>query len=93
MNGPSAVNSAHRNPAVRRAVVVAQVAAVGKVEAVPVVSEVAQAAKVVDARAAKAEADVRVASAVWHRAQGRGHKLRPHNKTPRLLAHGGCGSG
>ena len=92
MNGRSAVSSAHRNRAARRVVVVAQVAAVvDKAEAVLVVMAVkvvvAQAAKV-----AKAEADVQVASVVRHREQGHGHKPRHRSKTPRLLAHGVCGS-
>ena len=75
---------------------VARVAAVGKVEAVPVVSEVAQAVKAVDVqvvREAKAEAGVRVASAVRHREQGHGHRPKHRNKTLRQLAHGVCGSG
>ena len=91
MNGRSAVSSAHRNPAVRRVVVVALVVAVGKAEAGPVVMAVkvvvAQAAKV-----AKAEADVQVASVVRHRAPLLARKHRHRSKTPRLLAHGVCGS-
>ena len=81
-------------------VVVARVAAVGKVEAVPVVlavkEAVAQPAKeavVQVVREAKAEADVRVASAVRHRVRHLVSKSRHRNKTPRLLAHGVCGSG
>ena len=92
MNGLSAGNSVHRNPAVRRVVVVARVAAVGKVEAVLVVMA-AKVAVVLVVREAKAEADVQVASAVRHRVQLPARKPKRRNKTPRQPAHGVCGSG
>lgn len=92
MNGLSAGSSVHRNPAVRRVVVVARVAAVGKVEAVlvVVVGKVADAQVV---RVVKAEAAVRVASVARRRVQLPDPQLNCHNKTPRLTARGVCGSG
>ena len=96
MNGLSVGSNDHRNHAARRVVVVAQVAAVvGRVEVVPV----AMVARVADAQAAQVVVDqvVRearvVVNAVRHRAQRPGSQPRCPNKTPRLMAHGDCGSG
>lgn len=95
MNGRSAGNnSAHRNHAARRVVVVAQVAAVGKAEAVPVgmaavvKAEVAQVVK-----EARVVVDVRGASVALRRAQRLGSQPRCPNKTRLLTAHGVCGRG
>ena len=93
MNGRSAGNNDHRNHAARRVVVVAQVAAVvGRAEAVLVdMVAVAQAAQVVVVQVVR-EARV-VVNAVRHQAQRPGSQPRCPNKTPRLMAHGVCGSG
>lgn len=93
MNGRSAGNSAHRNPAARKGRVVdAQVVAVDKAEAVPVVM-VAKVVVVLVGKVVRAEADVRVASAALRRAQRQGSQPRCPNKTRPLTAHGVCGSG
>jgi translation initiation factor 2 gamma subunit (eIF-2gamma) len=93
MNDRSAGTSAHRNRAVRRVVVVAQVVAVDKAEAVLVVLVVKVVVVQVVREAKEEAADVQVANAVRHRAKHRVSKSRHRNKTPRLLVHGVCGSG
>lgn len=98
MNGRSAGNSAHRNNAARRVVVVAQVAAVvGKAEAVLVdlaaVAQAAQVAVVPVVREARVVVDVRGASVALRRVQRLGSQPRCRNKTRLLMAQGVCGSG
>ena len=93
MTGLSAGNSAPRNPAARKGmVVVARVAAVVRAEAVPV-AMAAKVAVVQVVKEARAEADVRVESVVLRQGKRRASQRRCRSKTPRLRVRGVCGSG